>query len=207
MKLKQLRQMLGLSQASFAKQFNISQNTLSNYENGNRTISFDLLKEISQKYQCPIDYLLDNDQICDGRLPSALKMEREANGYTLEMLSKETKIPLPDLKSYEEGLEPINKFLLEIICKTYGITIFEFYNKNDMYDDYIPEIFNGDADIYENFKEAKDKDAQKEDNKIPVLDEPEIRWIARKSLNNDPKKIKKLRKVIEALLSDDEDDD
>ena len=29
----------------------------------------------------------------------------------------------------------------------------------------------------------------------------------RKSLNNDPKKIKKLRRVIEAILSDDEDDD
>ena len=42
---------------------------------------------------------------------------------------------------------------------------------------------------------------------IPVFDDPDIRLIARKSLNNDPKKIKKLRRVIEAILSDDEDDD
>lgn len=48
MKLKQLRLMSGLSQVNFAKQFNISQNALSNYENGNRAISLELLKEISR---------------------------------------------------------------------------------------------------------------------------------------------------------------
>ena len=207
MKLKQLRLISGLSQANFAKQFNIPQNTLSNYENGNRTISFDLLKEISKKYHCPIDYLLDNDQICDGRMPGALRAEREANGYTVEMLSEETKIPLRDLKAYEAGLEPINKFLLEIICKTYGITIYEFYHNTGIYDEYIPEVFDGDVNAFEAFKKAQDLDAQSEITNLPVFDDPDIRMIARKSLNNDPKKVKKLRRVIEAILADDEDDD
>lgn len=45
------------------------------------------------------------------------------------------------------------------------------------------------------------------DDFIPVLDDPDIRMIARKSLNNDPKKAQKLKQVIELILSDDEDDD
>lgn len=207
MKLKQLRLMSGLSQVNFAKQFNISQNALSNYENGNRAISLELLKEISRRYHCPIDYLLDNDQICDGRIATALVTERETQGYTLNELSKETKIPLQDLKAYEEGLEPINLYLLEKICKTYGISIYEFYKNNEIYDEYIPEIFNDNVDSYENFKIAVKNDAENELIKIPVLDDPDVRMIARKSLNNDPKKAKKLKKAIELILSDDEDDD
>lgn len=47
----------------------------------------------------------------------------------------------------------------------------------------------------------------KEEDFIPVLDDQDIRMIARKSLNKDPQKAKQLKKLIEALLVDDEDDD
>lgn len=162
MKLKQLRQMSGLSQVNFAKQFNISQNALSNYENGIRDIGIDLLKKISQKYNCTIDYLLDNDLIDDDRISNALVEERKRYGYSLEELSFKTKIPLHDLKAYEEGLEPINEYLLNKICKTYGITTNKFYFETDIYDDFIPEIFNGNVDAYEKFKASVDEDAESE---------------------------------------------
>ena len=212
MKLKQLRLMSGLSQENFAKQFNISQNTWSNYENENRAISLDLIKKIAQKFQCPTDYLLDNDQIYDGRIAGALTDERIANGYTLKELSEETKIPLQDLKDYEEGIEPINQFLLMKLCKLYGKSIYQFYVDHEMYDEYIPEIFNGDVDKYEAFKIARDNDALFENASItpsenlPVFDDPDIRMLARKSLK-DPKMAKKLKGIVEALLKDDEDDD
>lgn len=212
MKLKQLRLMSGLSQENFAKQFNISQNTWSNYENENRAISLDLIKKIAQKFQCPTDYLLDNDQIYDGRIAGALTDERIANGYTLKELSEETKIPLQDLKDYEEGIEPINQFLLMKLCKLYGKSIYQFYVDHEMYDEYIPEIFNENVDKYEAFKIARDNDALLENASItssenlPVFDDPDIRMLARKSLK-DPKMAKKLKGIVEALLKDDEDDD
>lgn len=209
MKLKQLRQMHGLSQADFAKQFGLSQNALSNYENGNRGVSPSLLKEISQKYNCPIDYLLDNDLIGDGRISEALISQRKEQGITLNELSEKTKIPLRDLKAYEKGDEPINLYLLDIICGFYGISVYDFYVENDMYDEYIPKPFNGDVVSYEEFKKAVDQDALSENTsrRVPILDEPEIRALARRALQNDPKKAKKFKKLIQSFLDDDEDDD
>lgn len=206
MKLKQLRLMSGLRQAEFAKQFGISQNTLSNYENGNRRIDLTLLKKISQKYKCPIDYLLDNDLIHDGRIGEALSSERQQNGYTLEELSETTKIPLQDLIDYEEGIEPINKYILEIICNVYGISLSKFYVDNNMYDETIPEIFSGDVDKYEEFQQAIVDDVKQECDEVPVIDEPEIRALARRALQNDPKKAKKFKKLIQSFLDDDEED-
>lgn len=177
MKLKQLRRMVGLNQVSFAKLFGLSQNTLSNYESGNRAISSEMLKSIANKFGCTVDYLLDNDQICDDRISTALVTERKHYGVSLDELSKHTKIPLQDLKSYEEGLEPINRYLLELICKYYGISLYKFYLDTGLYDEYIPEIFNGDVDKYEAFKNARDLDAAKENTdkvrpagvRIPIL--------------------------------------
>lgn len=154
--------MHGYTQEAFAALFDISQNTLSNYETGKRSPDPDFLARVANRLKCPSDYLLDADQICDGRIGQALKSERETQGYSLKELSKETKIPLQDLKDYEEDIEPINFYLLFLICKTYGISVKEFYVKNDMYDEDIPRIFNGDIDAYTSYLKARDEDVQKD---------------------------------------------
>lgn len=46
-----------------------------------------------------------------------------------------------------------------------------------------------------------------ENEQIPVLDDLDIRMLARKSLIKDPQKAKKLRQMVEIILADDEDDD
>ena len=170
MKLKQLRIMRGLTQAEFASMFGISQNTLSNYENEKREPSLDWLKMVSKKMNCPVDYLTDSDQICDGRMGAALTSEREFQGYSLQELSNETKIPLRDLQNYEEDIEPINYYLLSIICKLYDITVPTFYNRHEMWDEEIPEVFKGDVDAYLRFEKAREEDAIKERNKEKIID-------------------------------------
>ena len=55
MKIKQLRLMHGLSQKEFAQQFNLAQNTLSQYENEIRKPDIDLIKAIANAYKVPID--------------------------------------------------------------------------------------------------------------------------------------------------------
>lgn len=170
MKIKQLRKMNGLSQSAFAKKLGIAQNTLSQYETGQRKVPPELLRKISDAYNTTTDYLLDADQICDDRLGPALKDERQFQKLSLKQVSMDTKIPLKDLSNYENNLEPVNLYIFKILCEYFGKSTYEFYNAHEMYDEYIPEIFNGDVDKYEQFKEACKIDAQKD--------------MAKKSLNN-----------------------
>lgn len=162
MKIKQLRMMNGLSQSAFAKQLNIAQNTLSNYENGQRKPDPEIIKLIADKYKVTTDYLLDADQICDDRMGSALKSERKMQGLTLAEFSRETKIPQKDLEDYENNIEPINFYLFKILCAYFDKTPEAFYKDHEMYDEYIPEIFDGDVDKYEQFKKARDIDVANE---------------------------------------------
>lgn len=170
MKIKQLRQMLGLNQIDFAEELGIPQNTLSNYERGRREPPIPLLREMAVRYGVTTDYLTDADLIADDRLASALSDERQWSGLTLSTLSKETKIPEKDLRDYEAGLEPINLFLLKKLCKYYGKSIYQFYLDHDMYDDIIPEIFGDDVDKYEEFKRARDEDAVQETLRAPYME-------------------------------------
>lgn len=172
MKIKQLRKINGLNQAEFAKKFGIAQNTLSQYETGQRKVPPELLRKISDTYNTTTDYLLDADQICDERLGPALKDERLDQNLSLKQVSLDTKIPLKDLSNYENNIEPINLYIFKILCAYFGKSTYEFYNDHDMYDEYIPEIFNGDVDKYEKFKKACELDAQNDEsqriNNIPV---------------------------------------
>ena len=162
MKIKQLRQMLGLNQIDFAKELGIPQNTLSNYELERRETPIPLLKQMAVKYKVTTDYLTDADLIADDRMAAALSDERRGARLSLTELSRKTKIPEKDLRDYEAGIEPINLFLLKKLCEVYDKSIHQFYSDHDMYDEEIPEIFEGDADRYEDFKKARDEDAMQE---------------------------------------------
>ena len=159
MKIRQLRQILNLGQKEFAESIGIAQNSLSNYETGKRTPSPEILKKISQKYNVPADYLLDNDWIADDRIASALKKERELRGLSISDVSADSGIPSADLQAYENNTAPINDYLFRRICYlVYGKSTAEFLVDHDLYDEYIPEHFNGDVDAYEAFKDASRHD-------------------------------------------------
>ena len=68
-KLKELRKKRGLTQAQFGKLWGASQNTVSNWENGNSEISNDLLVQFAKYFSVSVDYLLgreDQEQHDDG---------------------------------------------------------------------------------------------------------------------------------------------
>lgn len=159
MKIKQLRIMNNLSQKQFANDLGIAQNTLSNYENNIRTPSLTFLKMLAEKYGTTTDYLLDNDLIVDDRIGDALRSERDNLALSIKEVSDITKIPQKDLEDYENNIEPINLYLLQIICReVFDKTVSKFYVDNDLYDEYIPSIFDGDVDKYESFQKASEKD-------------------------------------------------
>ena len=61
MKLKQLRISENKSQTEFAKQFNLTQGTYSNYENGTTEPPIQTLVEIADYYNVSVDYLIGRD--------------------------------------------------------------------------------------------------------------------------------------------------
>lgn len=61
-RLKELRKGRGLTQAEFGKLWGASQNTVSNWENGNREISNDLLVQFAKYFSVSVDYLLGREE-------------------------------------------------------------------------------------------------------------------------------------------------
>lgn len=173
-----------MTMKDLAIQAEIPLSTLSDLLNGKtKKLDVQKAKEISNILGCTLDYLIDADLMDD--IGYALQSERESKGYSLEELSAETKIPIENLKEFEDSIQPINFFLLQKICDAYDISVNQFYVDTEIYDEYIPEHFNGNVDSYEAFKAAKEQDA---------LDEARI--LA---------KIKKIVKKIKELPVDKQD--
>lgn len=57
-KLKEERKTLGINQVELAKKFNVSKQTVSNWERGNRLPDANTLDKLAEMYGVTIDYLL-----------------------------------------------------------------------------------------------------------------------------------------------------
>lgn len=60
-RLAELRKSNGLSQQQFAKIFGVAQNTVSNWENGNRLVDTENLQKIADYFGVTTDYILCRD--------------------------------------------------------------------------------------------------------------------------------------------------
>jgi transcriptional regulator with XRE-family HTH domain len=60
-RLAELRKSNGLSQQQFAKIFDVAQNTVSNWENGNRLVDTENLQKIADYFGVTTDYILCRD--------------------------------------------------------------------------------------------------------------------------------------------------
>lgn len=58
LRLKELRQMFGLTQDEFAKKMGISRSTVGMYEKGNREPDYDTLEAFADFFNVDVDYLL-----------------------------------------------------------------------------------------------------------------------------------------------------
>lgn len=126
-------------------------------------------------------------------LINKIKQRRQELDLSYQDLANITGISKSTLQRYETGfIKKVPITQIEIIAKALHVT---------------PGYLMGWEENKTEIESLEDTLTDKNKEDIPVLDDPDIRMIARKSLNNDPKKIKKLKRVIEAILSDDEDDD
>lgn len=60
-RLRELRKSRHMSQARLAKELNIAQNTLSNWETGKRAPDWDTLQQIAHYFKVPVTYLIGED--------------------------------------------------------------------------------------------------------------------------------------------------
>ena len=58
LRLKTMRTQAGISQAQFAKDMGVAQNTVSNWENENRTLDAETLSRVADYFHVSVDYLL-----------------------------------------------------------------------------------------------------------------------------------------------------
>ena len=59
MRIKELREENGLTQQTVADYLNVKQNTYSQYENGKRQLSVDVLIKLAKFYKVSTDYILE----------------------------------------------------------------------------------------------------------------------------------------------------
>lgn len=72
LRLKELRKQRGINQTQFAKKFGVAQNTVSNWENGNRVIDSETAAEIANFFDVTVDYLLGRDSSSTESLASSV---------------------------------------------------------------------------------------------------------------------------------------
>ncbi len=95
LRFREKRIQKGLTQEDLAKQLGVSQQTISQYENGTREASYDILKSLSSLYQVPIDYLLgisitySNADICSNK--SLLSSDEQKLIETYRCLNEDEK--------------------------------------------------------------------------------------------------------------------
>lgn len=62
-KLKELRESKGLSQAALAKELHITQGAIGNWESGTREPNIEMINKLSEYFGVSVDYLLGRDEL------------------------------------------------------------------------------------------------------------------------------------------------
>lgn len=90
-KLYQLRKEKGFTQAELAERLEVSRQSVSNWEVGTTTPSTKRLRDLSQLYGVPLDYLLDENSLekqGESQLKEEISPEAEDNDKVTEPMSE-----------------------------------------------------------------------------------------------------------------------
>lgn len=163
-RIEMLSKQKGISITKLEKDLGFSKSLISKWkgEDG-KSPGADKIIALSNYFGVPTDYILGTDIIEIEGLGSALKDERENQNMSIEEVSNIIKIPQEELEHYEEN-DDISTFVYEKLVKLYGYEYYEFLNEYGLFDEYIPEEFDNDADRFIEFKKSKDEDVNIIDN-------------------------------------------
>ena len=84
--IKELRKQKGMTQEQLAKEFDVTVQTVRNWESGRRTINLNTLQEICKRFDCDISDLLGINQIIEDAVDSEWDEVIEKNRLFVEYL-------------------------------------------------------------------------------------------------------------------------
>ncbi len=88
-----------------------------------------------------------------------LRAERKAQGISMQDLGDSVGLSNQAISQYELGKRALKYSIAETLAKELGHSIPELLVKYNLYNEYIPEHFNGDVEAYIAFQEAVASDA------------------------------------------------
>lgn len=148
----------------------INRGMVSKWENDRETPSLENLRKLCKLFNRPMDYFAISDDVCIEGLGAAFKDSREEAGLSTAELADLINVYETDLLRYEED-DPLSLCVAEDLCENIaGIGFYEFLDAYSLYDEYVPDIFDGDIEQYEKFKKALEEDWKAEYEKPPILE-------------------------------------
>ena len=101
-RLKHLRVSNNLTQEELSKKLNIATNTLSNYENGNRQPTIEMLKNIINIFNVPSDFLISDNVNLIQNVQVAASMKND-NADLSSLSNHDKKLVLDMIKRLKEN--------------------------------------------------------------------------------------------------------
>lgn len=223
-RLAELRKEKSISQAELGKILGVAQNTLCNWEKGNREIDNLSLIRISDFFNVSVDYVLGkskykninevieynwglmNDPYFEPPFDfaSLLSPLRKEQGISLSEFGNVIGATKEQMEEIEEGILPITYEQAEKLCKYLDTNVSQVLFDNELYGEEVPEKYHDKVKEWENIRKTADEEAIKEADQTL---NPDIRMIARAGKKMTPEQAENLRKYAQYMFPEAFSDD
>lgn len=160
--LKELRMQNNLTQKDLAEKLGIAQNTVSQWENGTRSINTETAKVIADLFNVSIDTLCNNGSDFDGNVMVRLKELRKEKGLSQKELADIFSVSQGTIANWENGRRIMDIETAKSISDFFGVTIDYLLGKEKQ-----PEEITFDDFTYSFHNETKELT---EENKQKLLE-------------------------------------
>lgn len=156
-RLRELRNLRGISQNELSKHIGVSKSSINMYERNEREPGFETLEAIADFFNVSIDDLLGKIPHNDLSTGDRLRAKRLEYGFTRKELSQRCGIAVSRIKKYEDGLIEPEPETLQRIADSIGVNVTDFIkfipDGNSPYKKYV--VYRLEAEINRAIMEGK----------------------------------------------------
>lgn len=172
MRIRKGREDKGFTQDDLADRLGMNRATISSYEGGRAVPPSNILSDLADILELSADHLLGRDSYVieiELGLGYAIREERLEQGMTQQELADAVGVAQNDISLYERNIIDAPSEIAEKIATVFGMSLPKLLVKYDLYDEEIPDHFEGDVDKYLAFKNAEELDALSENSDFQTL--------------------------------------
>lgn len=186
-RIAELRKERKLSQKKLGSLIGVAQNTVCNWEAGNREPDLDSIGRLAKFFHVSLDYLLGKSNFRNARemidswgiigpdfeahfdFGDLVRKEREKQGKSLAEMATKLGITIQDAADCEDGILPINRELADSMAKYLGTDVPQMLFDNNLYPDVVPEKYHNHVAEWEKLNETAEQEAAATRNSINVF--------------------------------------